>query len=198
MTTNNSIDANSTTPLSTTNGGTGVSAPTAHGVLIGEGASAIHPIVLTAGQVLIGTTASDPVGATLTAGTNVTITSVSGSITINASGGTSFTWNDVTGTTQTAAVNNVYTASNAGVVTITLPTTAAYGTTIEVGTGSTAGGWVVAQNASQNIILGNTTSTTGTGGSLASTLQGDMVELLCIVADTTWQVRNCVGNLTVT
>jgi hypothetical protein len=57
--------------------------------MIAEGASAMTPIVLTAGQVLIGTTSSDPVGATLTAGTNISITSATGAITINstASGG---------------------------------------------------------------------------------------------------------------
>jgi len=83
----NSINANSSTPLNTTEGGIGVSAPTAHGVMIAEGASPVTPIVLTAGEVLIGTTAGDPVGATLTAGTGVTITNASGSITIAASGG---------------------------------------------------------------------------------------------------------------
>ena len=72
--------------LPSANGGSGVASPTAHGILISEGASAFTPIVLTAGQILIGTTASDPVAATLTAGTGVTITSVSGSITINATG----------------------------------------------------------------------------------------------------------------
>jgi hypothetical protein len=59
---------------------------TAHGVLIGEGASPLTSIVLGAGQVLIGTTASDPAAATLTQGQNIGITSASGAITIAFTG----------------------------------------------------------------------------------------------------------------
>jgi trimeric autotransporter adhesin len=59
---------------------------TAHGVLIGEGASPLTSIVLGAGQILIGTTASDPAAATLTPGQNIGITSASGAITIAFTG----------------------------------------------------------------------------------------------------------------
>ena len=59
---------------------------TAHGVLIGEGASALTSIVLGAGQLLIGTTASNPAAATLTQGQNIGITSASGAITIGVTG----------------------------------------------------------------------------------------------------------------
>jgi hypothetical protein len=45
MATNNVVNA--PFPLSATQGGLGVASPTAHGVLIGEGASAVTPIVLT-------------------------------------------------------------------------------------------------------------------------------------------------------
>jgi hypothetical protein len=59
---------------------------TAHGVLVGEGATMLTSIVLGAGQVLIGTTSSDPSAATLTQGQNIGITSASGSITIGFTG----------------------------------------------------------------------------------------------------------------
>ena len=59
---------------------------TAHGVLIGEGASQLTSLVLGAGQLLIGTTASDPAAATLTQGQNIGITSGSGAITIGFTG----------------------------------------------------------------------------------------------------------------
>lgn len=68
--------------LISTNGGTGVSNPTAHGIMIAEGASAMTPIVLAAGQVLVGTTASDPTAATIGSGTGITVTSSTGAISI--------------------------------------------------------------------------------------------------------------------
>lgn len=102
----------------------------------------------------------------------------------------------VTGTTQTAAVNNSYVSNNAGTVTITLPATAAVGSVINIG-GLGAGGWVLAQNASQLIRFGNATTTTGTGGSLASTNQYDNVTIQCVVANTTWVVQSSIGNITV-
>ncbi len=109
--------------------------------------------------------------------------------------GSSFTWNDVTGTTQAMAVANGYVSDNASLVTMTLPSTAAFGTVISV-SGAGAGGWLIAQNASQLIHFGNVVTTTGTGGSLASTNQYDSLDLLCVVANTTWTVRNAVGNIT--
>lgn len=69
--------------ISPANGGTGLNNPTAYGILVGEGAANVNPIVLGAGQVLIGTTASNPVAATLSDGTNISISSASGSITVN-------------------------------------------------------------------------------------------------------------------
>lgn len=89
MTLQNSINANSLTPLSVTQGGTGVSSPTNHGVLVAKGASALTTIVLTDGQLLIGSTGNDPVAASLTAGSGITITPGAGSISISASGGSS-------------------------------------------------------------------------------------------------------------
>ncbi len=150
---------------------------------------------LTNGQLLIGSTTATPVAATLTAGTGIAITNAAGSITIASTGG-GVTWTDVTGTSQALAVNNGYIADNAALVTLTLPTTAAQGTLISI-CGNGAGGWKVAQNASQNIKIGNQTTTTGTGGSLASTNQYDQVDILCTVANTTWVVRNAMGNITV-
>lgn len=74
-----------TLPLSSANGGTGVASPTAHGVMVAEGASAMTPIVLSAGQVLIGTTAGDPTAAAINSGTSILVGNSSGSITIGLS-----------------------------------------------------------------------------------------------------------------
>ncbi len=111
-----------------------------------------------------------------------------------SSGGLS--WSEVTGTSQAGAVNTGYILNNAGLVTLTLPTTAALGSVIKVA-GKGAGGWKIAQNASEVIHFGDTNTTTGTGGSLESTNRYDSVELLCTVADTEWTVISSVGNITV-
>jgi|GEM_PF-3531444 len=104
---------------------------------------------------------------------------------------------EVTGTTQQAVIRTRYIANNAGLVTITLPTSAVVGDFVEV-EGYGAGGWKIAQNAGQLIRFLSAVSTTGTGGSIASTTRYDSVHLRCVVANTTWVVVNAVGQLTVT
>lgn len=68
--------------LNSTFGGTGVSAPTAHGIMIAQGASPMTPIVLTDGQILIGSTGADPVAAAINSGTSVLVANAAGSITV--------------------------------------------------------------------------------------------------------------------
>lgn len=114
-----------------------------------------------------------------------------------AGGGGGITWNEVTGTSQAAAVDNGYLTNNASLVTVTLPSTAAVGEVVRVA-GSGAGGWRVAQNASEIIHFGNADTTTGTGGRLDSTNRYDAVELICIVANTEWVVASSMGNITIT
>lgn len=192
MATNNVVNA--PFPLSATQGGLGVASPTAHGVLIGEGASAVTPIVLGAGQVLIGTTASDPAAATLTAGTGISITSATGAITINASASN---WVDETGASVTMATNTGYTSDDgATLVTFTLPTTSAIGDYVEIN-GKGSGLWTIAQASGQQIHFGNQATTSGATGTLSSTLQFDNVRLRCLTANTIWTVTSAVGNLTV-
>lgn len=172
MATNNAV--NGPFPLSATQGGLGVASPTIHGIILAQGSSATTTLVLGAGQVPIGVAGGDPIAGTVDL----------------------LTWTDVTGTSASMVANSGYTANNAGLVTLTLPTTMAYGTTLEIA-GVGAGGWKIAQNASQLIHFGNTTTTTGTGGSLASTNQWDGIKLLCVVANTTFTALHGVGNLTV-
>ena len=111
------------------------------------------------------------------------------------SAGGGITWTEVTGTTQAAAVDNGYITNNAGLVTVTLPDTAAVGKIVRI-SGSGAGGWRLAQNALENIRFGNVVTTTGIGGYLQSTNQYDAVEVVCIVANTTWSVISSQGSIT--
>lgn len=147
------------------------------------------------GQIIIGSTGATPVAATLTAGSNINITNAAGAITIATTGAASFSFTDVTGVSQTMVANNGYIANNAGLVTFTLPTTAAVGTVMEI-VGAGAGGWLLAQNAGQSILAINVTTTVGVGGSLASTNTGDGVRLVCTIANTKWTAIP-TGNLTI-
>lgn len=121
-----------------------------------------------------------------------------GSISSGGGGGGGGGWTvvEVTGTSQTMAADTWYIANNASLVTLTLPTTAAVGSVVRV-IYKGAGGWKVAQNASEIIRHGPYATTTGTGGYIASSAAGDCVELVCIVADTEWRVVSSQGNLTV-
>lgn len=169
---------------------------TNHSLLVGAGSATITNLgVATDGQIPIGSSAADPVLATLTAGTGIGVTNAAGSITINGVGG-GLSWTDVTGTSQAMAINNGYTANNASLVTLTLPSTAAYGSLFAV-VGKGAGGWQLAQNASQQIFYGTFSTTAGVGGYLASQNQYDVVHVLCTVADTGFTVISSIGNLTV-
>ncbi len=108
----------------------------------------------------------------------------------------SFTWYEITATSQQMTANNGYIANNAGLVTLTLPTTSAVGSVINI-TGKGAGGWLISQGAGQQIKVSPETTTLGIGGSLASNAQYDGIELVCITADTIWSAKNPpVGNLT--
>ncbi len=190
MTTNNQINA--PFPLSTSIGGTGVASPTAHGVMVAEGASAMTPIVLAAGQLLIGTTAGDPAAAALTPGAGISISSVSGAITISATGGGT-AWSTVTAATLAAAVANGYVLNHAATpCVVTLPATAAVGDTIKFRGLQGSGGWTITANGGQTIQFGNQVTTTA--GSWSSTDPGDDCDVECVVANTTWKLNNCVSS----
>lgn len=141
---------------------------------------------MTNGQLLIGSTGATPILANLTAGSGISISNGAGSITISGVGG-GYSWTEVTGTSQTMVADGGYVSNNPALVTLTLPTTAAFGTTISVA-GKGAGGWKIAQNAGQQIFFGSSTTTSGATGYLQSTQQFDSIELLCITANTQWTV----------
>jgi len=123
-------------------------------------------------------------------------TSASGStITITAAGG-GISWSEITGTSQAAAVDTGYIANNAGLVTITLPDTAALGSVIEV-VGKGAGKFKIAQNAGETIYFGSSSTTTGVGGSLTADIQYGALKMVCITADTDWVVASSSGNFTI-
>ncbi len=151
---------------------------------------------LTNGQIVIGSTGATPVAATLTPGAGISIGNAAGAITITATAG-GFAWVEVLGVAQAMAVDTGYIANNAGLVTLTLPATAAIGATVHI-IGKGAGGWRIAQNAGQTIHYGNQSTTTGAGGRLDSTHQRDTIEMVCTTTNSDWTVMDGVGNITVT
>ncbi len=153
-------------------------------------------LALTDGQIVIGSTAGAPAAATLSAGPGISISNASNAVTISGTG-SGIGWTEVTGTTQAMVADNGYVANNVGLVTLTLPTTAAFGTAISI-IGKGAGGWLIAHNANQLIHVGSVVSTTGVGGSIASTNAFDSIDLICTVANTTWTtLGGPQGNLTI-
>jgi len=197
MATANSINANSTGIAKYDGAGTWTATTvTNHAVIVGGSSNALTSIPLTDGQLAIGSTGNDPVAANLTAGTGVSITNASGAVTINAVGA-GLTWTVITGASQAMAVNNGYIANRAGTVAFTLPTTSAVGSIIAVTGINTATGWSIAYTTGQQIFFG-TQSATITTGTLASTNIRDTVFLVCVVANTTWNVISSIGNITVT
>lgn len=148
---------------------------------------------LTDGQLFIGDTGNPATAATLTAGTGINIANAAGSITISATD--SVNWEVVTMATG-MAVDKGYIANAGGGLAFTLPAVVAVGDTMRI-TGINAGGWTVAQNAGQTVHFGISSTTTGVGGSLASTATRDSIELVCVVANTDFNVTSSVGNITI-
>jgi hypothetical protein len=151
-------------------------------------------LALTDGQLVIGSSAGAPTSAALTAGTGISITNGHNSITINASASN---WVDETGSSVTMATNTGYTSDDgATLVTFTLPTTSAIGDFVEIN-GKGSGLWKIAQASGQQINLGSSATTSGSGGSLSSTNQYDCIRLRCLTANTIWGCISVVGNITV-
>ncbi len=106
VTTGTGIVASLAIPLTADLGGSGVASPTAHGVLIAEGASAFATKVLGSGQILIGSAGVDPVVAAINSGTGILVANGAGSITVSNTGVTSIagTANQITASAATGAI----------------------------------------------------------------------------------------------
>ena len=135
------------------------------------------PYVLTTPDALL------PQSSTLTAGAGISIL-ISGGNVIISSTGESLGWIDVNTSTYQMVAEGGYIIDDAGLVTLTLPLVADFGTGLSV-INVNSGGWKIVFNSGQKIIVGNTSCTTTTG-SLSSTANGDSINLICTVANTVW------------
>jgi len=125
----------------------------------------------------------------------ITVTGSPGSNTLTISS-TTITWNVITDPTATMVVNQGYIANNGAGVTLTLPATASVGDEIKIAL-INAAGVTIAQNAGQTIHWLGKDTTTGVGGSLASSENYDSLTMLCTTTDTDWVVIEGNGNWTV-
>lgn len=125
------------------------------------------------------------VGASTT-GSGSTIT-----VDVNTSG---FDWLVVTDATNpnTIVKEKGYIAKGAGSVTFVLPATAAVGDSFVIaGHGNL---WTLTQSAGQSVTLGSVTTTVGVAGSVTATNIRDTIEVICVTANTEFQVISSIGN----
>lgn len=181
--------------------GTGYVGAESHNILIRNAGTAAESNVIRIGTQGAGTGQQN---TCFIAGITGVTTSNSQMVTLNTSTGqlgaatipvSALTWSVITAD-QSAVVNNGYVANKAGLLILTLPTTSAVGSLIELTGMNTALGWQIAQNANQIIHFGNVNTTTGVAGSLASTLTYDAVRIVCNVANLEWIVLSSQGNIT--
>jgi len=104
-------------------------------------------------------------------------------------------YEEITSATHVIEVNKLYGANRAGGVAFTLPSIAPVGTVFEIN--GILGNWSIAQAAGQYIRVGDTTSTTGVGGSVSASAVGDCIKCRCIIANTAWISFGLQGNLTI-
>lgn len=197
MPTNNSINLTSQ-GVPYYNGTGTFSAPTLtqFAPILADASNAIKSTAaMTNGQILIGSTGADPVPASISPGTGIGISGGPGSLTISSIGG-GISWQTTSVNIANMSINNGYACiSPGGALTLGLPTTAGVGSILKV-TLAGATSWQITQAAGQSIRMGTNVTTVGAGGSLSSAAQGDSVELVCLVANTGFQVISSVGNIT--
>ena len=179
-----------------TNGGTGVSDPTDHSLLVGSGAGAMTELgVATDGELVIGSTGADPVLGNITsAGGTITVTNGAGTINVETVG-SSMAWS-VVGASTPLVVSQGFICTTGAALSFSLPAASSVGDMVALALdGSTS--WTITQGVGQQIRTGGQETTAGAGGSIASTLAGDTIFLVCVTANLRWIVTSVVGNLTV-
>ena len=130
-------------------------------------------------------------------GSNVSVTGQGpgNTITIDATGFASFTCLEVTTDVDPMLPFIGYVANAVGLITFTLPVTAAFGeqfVVIRKGAGNVS----IAQNAGQTIHYNGVDTSTGVAGSLDSNAQWDTIWIKTVTADTDFVVLNSSGTWT--
>jgi len=98
-------------------------------------------------------------------------------------GGGGLPFVNVSGISQSASVNVGYIIGNSSQTTVTLPATAPIGSVVAI-QGKGSGGWILQGSVGQTIQVGQTASSSG--GSVTSAAAFDAIQVVCVVANTTW------------
>ncbi len=138
----------------------------------------------------------DHLGQTaITQGAGITVTPGANSITIAATAVSAIIWSTI-GASGALVAGHGYICTAGAALSFSLPAISAVGDTVAlVLDGSTS--WSITQAAGQSILVAGSATTPGVGGSLTSTSQGDMLMLVCSVANTRWNAISIIGNITV-
>lgn len=198
---------------------------TAHGVLIGEGATSIVATTPgTDGQVLTGNTGADPTfdaigtksgltahGVLIAEGAGAfaaTATGTSGQFLTSGGASADPTWSTATpqlivtpvaGATQAMTSNNSYIANDSSLTTFTLPTTSAVGDILQVvGSSLNSGGWKITYTTNQIIWGPGGHSTLTSGNAATGSAAAQVATLVCTVANTIWVITSNSGTITLT
>lgn len=195
------------TDVPVTDGGTGRSTLTNHGVLLGAGTSGINAVAVgTTGQTLMAATGSDPIwsgspsfSGSVTAGTGLTVTS------LNAAG---VVHNNASGVFSTSKIVNDDVDAAAAIVDTKLATISTAGkvsNSATTATNANTASAIVARDASGNFSAGTITSATGvsvtsgnvslTAGNLALPTTGATVGQVTINATPVLHSMNGVSNI---
>jgi len=127
---------------------------------------------------------------------NVTGNALTATLTIHVPD-SGLTWNEVSASVTNMVSDNGYLCvSPGGALTLGLPATSAQGDVIAVRL-SGATSWRITQAAGQQIFVGSLNSTSGAGGSVSSTTQGNFIQLVCRTANLAWDCIGIIGNLTI-
>jgi hypothetical protein len=89
-----------------------------------------------------------------------------------------------------------YLCTSGGVLSFLLPEVSIVGDCLALALCG-ADSWTITQRDGQYILIDDTSTSVGTGGSLGSTTQGNAVSLVCVANNAGWIVVNSMGNITV-
>ena len=148
-------------------------------------------------------TGSDAFGDIKFSGENITITCDSANNTVNffPKGASSIDWVQVTTPTVNMVPNTGYIDNDQFATIYTLPLIASVGSLLSIVSNTVSSlpnfFWTLKQNAGQRIIIGNTFTTVGTDGSITEETPADVINLLCVVENTTWIVVSQMGSVNV-
>src|SRR5579872_2554958 len=110
---------------------------------------------------------------------------------VPSGGAGSFAFVNVSGTSQAAAIDTGYIIGNSSQTTVTLPAVAPVGSIVAV-QGHGAGGWILRANTGQTISVGQATSSSA--GSITSAAANYTIQVVCVVANTTWTASYLISS----